>query len=157
MKKFLEYVAEDIIRKYGTDLSRIAIVFPNKRASLFLNEMLAQKAGRPIWSPAYVTISEFFRQHSKLVVGDSIKLVCDLYKSFVKCTGTDETLDRFWGWGQLLIADFDDIDKNMADASDVFRNIKTYMSWTMSHTLTRSKKKFYASSSLISLTMPIRN
>ncbi len=124
MKKFLEYVAEDIIRKYGTDLSRIAIVFPNKRASLFLNEMLAQKAGRPIWSPAYVTISEFFRQHSKLVVGDSIKLVCDLYKSFVKCTGTDETLDRFWGWGQLLIADFDDIDKNMADASDVFRNIK---------------------------------
>ena len=75
MKKFLEYVAEDIIRKYGTDLSRIAIVFPNKRASLFLNEMLAQKAGRPIWSPAYVTISEFFRQHSKLVVGDSIKLV----------------------------------------------------------------------------------
>lgn len=126
MKKFLEYVAEDIIRKYGTDLSRIAIVFPNKRASLFLNEMLAQKARRPIWSPAYVTISEFFRQHSKLVVGDSIKLVCDLYKSFVKCTGTDETLDRFWGWGQLLIADFDDIDKNMADASDVFRNIKKH-------------------------------
>lgn len=124
MKKFLEYVAEDIIQKYGTDLSRIAIVFPNKRASLFLNEMLSRKAGRPIWSPAYVTISEFFRQHSKFVVGDAIKLVCDLYKSFVKCTGTDETLDRFWGWGQLLIADFDDIDKNMADASNVFRNIK---------------------------------
>ena len=124
MKKFLEYVAEDIIQKYGTDLSRIAIVFPNKRASLFLNEMLARKAGKPIWSPAYVTISEFFRQHSRLVVGDSIKLVCDLYKSFVKCTGTDETLDRFWGWGQLLIADFDDIDKNMADASNVFRNIE---------------------------------
>lgn len=60
MKKFLEYVAEDIIQKYGTDLSRIAIVFPNKRASLFLNEMLARKAGKPIWSPAYVTISEFF-------------------------------------------------------------------------------------------------
>lgn len=58
------------------------------------------------------------------MVGDSIKLVCDLYKSFVKCTGTDETLDRFWGWGQLLIADFDDIDKNMADASNVFRNIE---------------------------------
>lgn len=30
MKKFLEYVAEDIIQKYGTDLSRIAIVFPTK-------------------------------------------------------------------------------------------------------------------------------
>lgn len=60
MKKFLEYVAEDIINKYGTDLSRIAVVFPNKRASLFLNEILARKAQHAIWSPSYITISEFF-------------------------------------------------------------------------------------------------
>ncbi len=124
MKSFLEHVAEDILRKYGTDLSRIAVVFPNKRASLFLNDILAQKADRPIWSPAYVTISEFFRQNSSLAVADPIKLVCDVYKSFVKCTGIDETLDHFWGWGQLLISDFDDIDKNMADASMVFKNVK---------------------------------
>lgn len=123
MKKFLEYVAEDIISKYGTDLSRIAVVFPNKRASLFLNELLAKHAGRPVWSPAYITISEFFSQHSSLTVGDPIKLTCDIYKSFIECTGMDETLDHFYGWGQMLISDFDDIDKNMADASDVFRNI----------------------------------
>lgn len=124
MKKFLEYVAEDIISKYGTDLSRIAVVFPNKRASLFLNELLAKQAGHPIWSPAYITISEFFNQHSKLTIGDSIKLICDIHKSFTECTGIDETLDHFYGWGQMLISDFDDIDKNMADASQVFRNVK---------------------------------
>lgn len=45
MKKFLEYVAEDIVNKYGTNLSNIAVVFPNKRASIFLNEQLAIKAG----------------------------------------------------------------------------------------------------------------
>ena len=77
MKAFLEIVAEDIIRKYGTDLSHIAVVFPNKRASLFLNEALARLAGRPIWSPAYITISDLFRQHSSLTVGDPIKLVCE--------------------------------------------------------------------------------
>lgn len=124
MKKFLEYVAEDIINKYGTNLARTAIVFPNKRASLFLNELLAQKAKRPIWSPAYITISEFFRQHSDLTVGDPIKLVCEIHKSFTECTGIDETLDHFYGWGQLLISDFDDIDKNMANAQDIFRNVK---------------------------------
>lgn len=124
MKKFLEYVAEDIISKYGTDLSRIAVVFPNKRASLFLNELLAKQARHPIWSPAYITISEFFNQHSKLTIGDSIKLICDIHKSFTECTGIDETLDHFYGWGQMLISDFDDIDKNMADASQVFRNVK---------------------------------
>lgn len=124
MKKFLEYVAEDIINKYGTDLSRIAVVFPNKRASLFLNEILANKSKHAIWSPAYITISEFFRNHSDLVVDDSIKLICEIYKSFTSCTKIDEPLDHFFGWGQLLLADFDDIDKNMANAEQVFNNIK---------------------------------
>ena len=125
MKSFLEYVAEDIIRKYGTDLSRTAVVFPNKRASLFLNDHLARLTnGKPLWSPAYITISELFRQQSSLSVADPIKLVCDLHKSFCLHTGSDETLDKFYGWGQLLISDFDDIDKNMADADRVFANLR---------------------------------
>ena len=121
---FLEYVAEDIISKYGTDLSRIAVVFPNKRAALFLNEHLARLAGQPVWSPAYITISDLFRQHTDLKPADPIKLICDIHKSFTKCTGIDETLDHFYGWGQLLLADFDDIDKNMADADSIFCNLK---------------------------------
>lgn len=124
MKKFLEYVAEDIIHKYGTNLSKIAVVFPNKRASIFLNEQLAIKAGHPLWSPAYITISDFFRQHSSMLIGDPIKLICEIHKSFIECTNIEESLDHFYGWGQLLLSDFDDIDKNMADASNVFKNIK---------------------------------
>ena len=123
-KTFLEYVAEDIIGKYGTDLSHIAVVFPNKRAALFLNEHLARIAGQPVWSPAYITISDLFRQHTDLKTADPIKLICDIHKSFTKCTGIDETLDHFYGWGQLLLADFDDIDKNMADADSIFCNLK---------------------------------
>ena len=124
MKTFLEYVAEDIVRKYGSDLSHVTVVFPNKRASLFLNGYLAQLSDRPIWSPAYITISELFRQQSQLTVADPIKLICELHKSFVSVTGIKETLDHFYGWGQVLLADFDDLDKNMADADKVFANIR---------------------------------
>ena len=124
MKDFLAYVADDILSKYGTNLSRIAVVFPNKRASLFLNEHLARAARQPIWSPATITISELFRQQSDLQVADPIKLVCDLHKSFCRCTQLQESLDKFYGWGQLLLADFDDIDKNMADADRVFANLR---------------------------------
>ena len=124
MKPFLEYVAEDLISKYGTDLSRTAVVFPNKRAALFMNDYLARTAGKPLWSPAYITISDLFRSLSPLQVADSIKLVCELHKSFAHCTGSTETLDHFYGWGQLLLADFDDIDKNMADADRVFANLR---------------------------------
>ena len=124
MKTFLEYVAEDLLRKHGSDLSRVAVVFPNKRASLFLSEHLARLTDRPLWSPAYVTISELFRRHSALTVADPVKLVCDLHRCFTEQTGIDETLDHFYGWGQLLVADFDDLDKNMADADKVFANVR---------------------------------
>ena len=124
MKSFLEYVAEDIIQKYGTNLSRIAIVFPNKRASLFLNEALARQVQQPIWSPAYITISELFRQQSILRVADPIQSVCLLHQSFCAVTGSNEPLDKFYGWGQLLLSDFDDIDKNMADANRVLANVR---------------------------------
>lgn len=123
MKTFLEYVAEDIIRKYGTNLARTAVIFPNKRASLFLNDALAHVAGQPIWSPAYITISELFRRHSSLHVADPIKLVCDLYKTYTEVTGFDSTFEHFYGWGQILITDFDDIDKNMAPADKVFADL----------------------------------
>ena len=124
MKSFLEHVAEDLLSRYGTNLSRLAVVFPNKRASLFLNEHLARLAGKPIWSPAYITISDLFRSHSSLQVADPILLVCELHKVFTACTGIDETLDHFYGWGQLLLSDFDDLDKNMAPADKVLANLR---------------------------------
>lgn len=123
MKSFLEYVATDILKKYGDDLSEIVVVFPNKRAALFLNDCLARLAAKPIWTPRYITISELFRRHSSLKVADPIKSICDLHKSFVECTGINETLDHFYGWGQLLVTDFDDVDKNMADAKLLFSNL----------------------------------
>ena len=123
-RSFLELVAKDLVGKYGEDLSRVAVVFPNKRAALFMNEHLARQSDHPIWSPAYVTISDLFRQHSERQVADPIKLVCDLHQVFVAVTGIDETLDHFYGWGQLLLADFDDLDKNMASADQVFRNLR---------------------------------
>lgn len=121
---FLEAVAKDLLQKYGSNLSRIAVVFPNKRASLFMNEYLARLSDGPLWSPCYTTISDLFREKSELMVADPIKLVCDLYRSYTEITGKDETLDHFYGWGQLLLADFDDIDKNMADAHKVFANLR---------------------------------
>jgi CRISPR/Cas system-associated exonuclease Cas4 (RecB family) len=140
MKTFLEYVAEDVLAKHGTNLSRTAVVFPNKRASLFFNELLAKKAQKPIWSPAYITISELFRAHSNWQTGDQIKLICDLHKCFIETTGIEETLDHFYGWGQLLLADFDDIDKNMADAEKVFANVRDIHEFDDVSYLTKEQK-----------------
>lgn len=123
MKAFLEYVAEDIISKHGTNLSNVAVVFPNKRASLFMNQYLVKIAKKPIWSPRYITISDLFRSKSSHTVTDNIKAISILYKTYCKYVATDESLDKFWGWGEILLADFDDLDKNLGDSELVFSNI----------------------------------
>lgn len=121
---FLERVAQNLLDRFGHNLSRIVAVFPNKRASLFMNEHLANLSDRPVWTPTYITISDLIHRQASLQPCDQIMAVSELHKSFTKATRLDETLDHFYGWGQLLLADFDDIDKNMADAGQVFANLK---------------------------------
>ena len=123
MNTFLEQVARNIISKYGTNLARIAIIFPNKRAALFLNETLAQIAQKPIWSPASITISNLFQRYSKLTLADPIETIALLHKIYNQITERNETLDEFYGWGLVMLADFDDIDKNLASPKQVFKNI----------------------------------
>ncbi len=120
MTPFLNIVAADLFKKNGGDFSATVMVFPNKRASLFFNKALTALTDKPLWSPQYTTISELFRQQSTLEVGDRIKLVCDLHLSYREVTGADEPLDQFYGWGELMLSDFDDIDKHLADARKVF-------------------------------------
>ena len=124
MKPFLKYVAEDLYKKYGNRLADIAVVFPNKRAGLFFNQYLKEMSEAPLWSPVYMTINELFEENSDSVEGDPILLVSKLYNIYCKHTHSEESLDRFYYWGELLIKDFDDIDKNMADVEKLFGNLK---------------------------------
>ena len=153
MKPFLKSVAEDLYRRFGGNLDNVAVVFPNKRAGLFFNEYLLECSGNtPIWSPRYMTISELFQQNSELVIGDSILLVSKLYKEYVRPKRADESqeeyernieeIDSFYYWGEMLIRDFDDIDKNLADARRLFANIKDLRAMgTGKDTLTKEQKE----------------
>lgn len=124
MQSFLQLVAHDLYTKIGNDLSRTVLVFPNKRANLFFNEYLAGESDLPIWSPAAMSISDLFQKLSVQKAGDPIRLVCELYKVFKEETQSQETLDDFYFWGELLISDFDDVDKNLVDADKLFSNLQ---------------------------------
>lgn len=124
MENFLKLVAADLYKRTDGNLAQTAVVFPNKRAGLFFNEYLAKEADAPIWSPAYVSISELFRSLSPWEAGDPVKLVCELYKIFRQETQSTETLDDFYFWGEMLISDFDDADKNMVDTDKLFSNLQ---------------------------------
>lgn len=127
---FLSLVAADLLHTYGNDMRHVTVVFPSKRAGLFLSqELFRQNNGQPVWAPTYITMSDLFRSFTKTMLADPIDSICTLYNIYRSQVGTDdfETLDRFWGWGEIIMADFDDIDKHLADPQKVFRNVYELM------------------------------
>jgi hypothetical protein len=123
MKTFLQYCAEDIYNKYADSLNELCIVFPNNRARLFFVEALYKQAGKAIWAPEFSSISELFGLRCPLELGDPILLNSLLFKVYQKQGLDKESFDDFYPWGNLLLKDFDNIDKNLADAGQLFRNI----------------------------------
>lgn len=121
-QSFLYYVAQDLIGRYGNNLSHVTIVFPGKRAELYMNSFLSHIAQGPVWAPRFTTIDELFQQFSELTPCDSILSVCRLYRIYASLVPSPQSLDDFYGWGEILMNDFADIDKHMVDTERLFAN-----------------------------------
>ena len=119
---FLQLVSDDLRRRFGNDLSRVAIVFPNKRAGIFFNDCLVQEGGsEPVWAPRYLTIGEVFDALTALRPVDEVKAVCRLFRIYGDVLGhASLTLDYFYGWGQQLLHDFSNIDRCVDDVEKFF-------------------------------------
>ena len=144
MTPFLHLVAQDLHDKFGSDYSRIAIVFPNKRAGLFLNEYLLQiSGGAPVWAPRYLTISDlFFSLSPEYITNDPIDSALRIVRLFQQATGDASiTVERFYGWAERILSDFEDVDKNMADPDALFRNISDLKSFDDTSFLTPEQVK----------------
>lgn len=123
MERFLESLAKKMVSDYGTDLSSHTLVFPNRRSSLFFTHYLGSVTDKPVWAPSMITINDLLTFRSPLRKAEPLSLIFDLYDLFKSHTGDNKSFDDFYFWGEMLLSDFDDIDRYMADASSVFQNI----------------------------------
>lgn len=121
MGSFLGEVARSLYSKWGGDLSSLTLLFPSRRARLFFVEELSSLTQTPIWEPQWLSIDDLLEQLSGINRGDRVRLVIELYKVYSKYH--KEELDRFYFWGEMLLSDFDMIDKYRVDAKMLFRNI----------------------------------
>lgn len=123
MKPFLYQVASLFYTQLGNDISRLAFVFPNRRAGLFFQKYLSGIAGKPLFSPTILTINDLFQQLSGMQTADRIAMLFKLYTIYRKRSGSTETFDAFLYWGEMLLNDFDDVDKYRVDARMLFSNV----------------------------------
>ena len=123
MKPFLYQVASLFYEKWGAEVSRLAFVFPNRRTGLFFQKYLSEVADIPLFSPTILTINDLFIQLSGKQSADRISMLFTLYDIYIRQSGSTETFDEFLYWGEMLLNDFDDIDKYMANAHMLFSNV----------------------------------
>lgn len=122
MNAFLNEIAEKLLREYP-DPETVTLVFPNRRASLYFRKYFAAHINKPTFSPRLITVEEFIQSYSTANVPDKLELVYRLYKTYQAVTHTQEPFDRFYFWGDMLIRDFDEVDKYMVNAELLFQDL----------------------------------
>jgi CRISPR/Cas system-associated exonuclease Cas4 (RecB family) len=126
MVYFLERIARLLYEQNDGDIRNHCLVFPSRRAGLYFLKYYAAQLDKPVWTPSIMTINEFFGSFSELQVANNEILLFELYKIYRGLNKSAESFDEFYFWGDMLLNDFDDIDKYMADASVLFRNVQDF-------------------------------
>lgn len=125
MNPFLKEVAKDIFKRYKESLKDITLVFPGQRPAVFFRKYFTEIADEPAWMPEFNTINKIMSDISGIQKEDNLVLNYKLYKIYSEIRGEKDFFDSFYPWGEIIINDFDDLDKNMADASKLFSVLKS--------------------------------
>ena len=135
MKPFLEKIAERLVEKYSTNMHQVHIVLPSKRAIVFLKNYIAKKIKKAVFLPKITSIEDFILEVSNLEILDNISLQFKLYQSYKRVSKkSTDSFDEFLKWSTILLNDFNDIDRNIVDAKQLFtnlRDLKKLDSWTI--------------------------
>ncbi len=123
MKGFLKQVASHLFDIHSDNISQLTLVFPNRRGGVFFTNYLNSLVTVPLISPEIITINELFSALSLLHVPDRLSLIFRLYKVYRESTKSNELFDDFYFWGEMLINDFDQVDKYLVNARDLFTNV----------------------------------
>jgi len=119
---FLHLVVKDILSKSNDGLDDCVVIFPNKRPlQYFIKELKDQQYSGEL--PLFYSIESFMDELSGAKAADPIDLLLILFRIYQKYHPQETDIDAFWGWGNLMLDDFDEIDRYMADPKALFRNL----------------------------------
>jgi len=123
MRIFLKDIASDLLSEYGNALADHCVVFPNNRSILFFRKYLSELIYKPLFMPSLQTISSLLSGQSNLKEGEPVQLVYELYKVYTETGNMKKSFDEFYHWGEMLLGDFNDIDKYLVDPDLLFTNL----------------------------------
>lgn len=121
---FLREVAADLLERWGRDgLRNAQVVFPSVRAKQHFVHHLAGLLGGTSWLPAWGDMRTIMECVSGLRVVKPITLMPHLYRLYAQHLHWEEPFADFYRWGEVLMGDFDQLDKYRVNAEALFQNL----------------------------------
>ena len=125
MTPFLKQVADHYYNSGGIE-SR-CFIFPNRRSMVWFRKHLCTAVKDvPLLAPQMTTINDFFSRAAGLDSSDRVRLLLELYECYRKLNPKAEPLDEFIFWGDVILADFNDVDKYLVDPKQLFANVADF-------------------------------
>jgi len=123
-KTFIQSIASYLINKHGNSLANCMVIFPNRRAGVFLIKELSQHISSPVFAPEIHTFDNLAVSITGIRQGDPLYLLFKLYKVYSQVMQSDKTFDDFIHRGQIMLSDFNEVDSELVDAKKIFTNIR---------------------------------
>ena len=126
MNPFLQQVARYYLETEG--LEDYCFVFPNRRSGQFFAHYLQRELtaldARPHLLPLVTTINDLLTELTHATAATDIEMIFALYDAYCGVMGDKaQSFDKFIYWAQLIISDFNDIDRSLADAREIYTNL----------------------------------
>ena len=125
MSTFLSKVADHLLANHADNLGECTVVFPNRRAGLFLKKHLSQKIDKPVWAPEVLSLEDFLFRFSETKKIDQLSLIFELFEAYKAHQSGEEGFEAFYFWGEMLLRDFEEVDHYLVKPEQLFHHIKS--------------------------------
>ncbi len=117
-------MARDLWKNSGGNLKELSIVFPNLRAGWMFKRELQKLADKPVWSPQIESIDNWIIGISGWHKTDSLTQLLLLYPEVRKHLPYLDSFAGFMDLGEMILTDFDDVDKYLIHPERIFQALK---------------------------------
>ncbi|RAJ17751.1 PD-(D/E)XK nuclease family protein [Olleya aquimaris] len=125
MTSFIQDVLIDLKNK-DEDFSQLIFVCPSRRSGIFLKQELSLLLNKTIFAPKIISIENFVEELSQLKTVSNTELLFQFYNTYIQITpkSEQEGLDSFSKWAQIILQDFNEIDRYLVPEKKIFDYLK---------------------------------
>ena len=121
MISFIDHIASYLYQHFSGQFLETAVVFPSRRAGLYLRKSLSKLIDKPIIMPRVLSIEDFISELSGFQSIDTVYLQFELYDVYRKLAGPKaQSFADFIQWGDVVLKEFNELDLAMADHEQLF-------------------------------------